>query len=126
VDGARRHGRELAAAVIMGDVGSETRRQEIIHGYLPLILGVVVFVTALRLDFAHVSCNCIAACHWTMRCGSVITAMGIYVAFRAAKVMIMVRGGIARGVNFNLAYGWISAIMLIGGALIWGFADIWF
>jgi hypothetical protein len=110
----------------MTDVGPESRRQEIFHGYLPLTIGLIALGMALRMDFSHVSCNRISVCHWTMRSGSVITALGIYVAFRAATVMIMVRGGRAHGVNFNLCYGWISAIMLIAGALIWGFADIWF
>ena len=109
----------------MADIGPETRTKEVVHGYLPAALAAIALIVALRLDFTHVGCNRAEVCHWTMRCSSVITALGVYVAFRSAFVLVIVKADRARGVNFNLSYGWISAVMLICGSLIWGFADIW-
>jgi hypothetical protein len=87
------------------------------------VLAVALGVT---LDFTRWNQLCEPSkCHWTARSGAIVIICGTYLAFRAAKVLITVVGGVAKtNVTPSLQYGVLSFLLIAGGTLLWGFGDL--
>jgi hypothetical protein len=95
---------------------------------MPLLIAPILLCAAVAMDVSQVKCGLKEPCNWIMRCGALTTVLGGYVAFRAAKTLLAVVGEkenrMMRGFNSDLPYSWISAVLLVCGAIIWGFGDL--
>jgi ABC-type nickel/cobalt efflux system permease component RcnA len=97
----------------------ETRIDKVMHGWLPVVVAIVVLVVSVLMDLTMTQ----EPRHWTQRAGSIVTVLGAYVAFRDAKKSTQCIGD-AIYINRDLPYGLISVAMVVVGTLVWGYADL--
>jgi hypothetical protein len=100
----------------------EPRRAIFRYGYVPAIVAGFVLALSVAADFMR------PGQHWTQRAGSIVTVLGVFVAFvdaRRSVKFIQLKGGYQRFENPELPYKNIAIALAIVGTVIWGYADIW-
>jgi hypothetical protein len=102
---------------------SESKRKIFLHSKLPVIIGVAWLIVSLCLDLWPPGAWW-AGRHWTQRSGSILTVLGVYVAYFGSKQMHKFVDG-DYFLNLSLKYPIVGAVMTVVGTIIWGYADIW-
>lgn len=98
---------------------NESGRDILIHGWLPIVVALLALAISVRADLSATKFHG----HWTQRAGSIITVLGAYVAYRDAKQSVkFIEQDLY--MNFKLPYRFISVAMVVGGTVIWGYADL--
>src|SRR5258706_15749137 len=104
---------------------AEIRRSIILYAWIPLTIAIIVFLISIDLDrgpygarFGHQ--------HWTMRSGSIVAMLGVFVGFVDAKLTSRfnpIDASNARRVELPFKYFAIG--LALSGTFIWGYADFW-
>jgi hypothetical protein len=66
-----------------GHPANESKRAIFLHGYLPAIIAALIFAASVLLDLRS------PGRHWAQRSGSIVTALGGYVAYYGVKPATM-------------------------------------
>jgi hypothetical protein len=101
----------------------EPKRTIFLFGWVPVITAIVLLGASIFGDLTH------PGTHWTQRAGSIVTVLGVFVAFvdakRSAKVFPLADGGVSDFVDHNLPYKKIAIGLTVVGTVTWGYADLW-
>ena len=97
---------------------NESKRAIFLHGYLPAILAALIFAASVLLDLRS------PGRHWAQRSGSIVAALGGYVAYYGIKRAFNLVGDSEFFMNFSLPYPKIAAVMVAAGTLVWGYLDL--
>jgi hypothetical protein len=84
-----------------------------------VIIAALIFAASVLLDL-----KC-PGTHWAQRSGSIVTALGGYVAYYGVKPAFKLVGDGEFFMNFSLPYPKIAAAMVAAGTLVWGYLDLW-
>lgn len=101
----------------MAHPADESKRDVLLHGWLPAFLAVAVVAISLVADVAS------PGVHWFQRAGAIVTVLGAYVAYRDAKRSFKYIGG-SMYMNFELPYRPIAVGLVVVGTLVWGYGDL--
>jgi hypothetical protein len=102
-----------------GHPARESKRAIFLHGYLPAITAGLIFAASVLLDLKF------PGNHWAQRSGSIVTALGGYVAYYGVKPAFKWVDEGDFFMNFYLPYPKIAAAMVTSGTLVWGYLDLW-
>ncbi len=97
----------------------ETLKSKITNVWFPMIGGILIFLISLYWDCNETS----EKMYWLQRSGSVITIMGIYIAFHESRESIKVIDK-ELFLNNELPYKIISLVYVVIGTFLWGYGDI--
>ena len=97
----------------------ESIKSIIFNVVIPCLLCLSIFSLSLYLDIENTNNKMF----WLQRSGSVITILGVWIAFHEAREsMKLVDGSLF--IETNLPYKYISLSIIIIGTLLWGYGDI--
>jgi len=89
----------------------------IIHLWIPGILAIIILTVSLLIDYHKI------VGYWTQRAGSIVTVIGVYIAYYESKVYMKYIDG-SLYINPVLQYKIASFIIVIIGTILWGYGDI--
>jgi hypothetical protein len=103
----------------------EIRRAIILFAWIPLTIAVIVLIISIDLDrgpfgmqFGHH--------HWTMRSGSIMAMLGVFVGFVDAKLTSRFNPIDASNAGrLELPFKYFAIGLALCGTFVWGYADLW-
>ncbi len=95
----------------------EKSKDIIFHLWIPVILAVIILTVSLLIDYYKI------AGYWTQRAGSIVTVIGVYIAYYESKVYTKYINDTLY-INPELQYKIASFIIVIIGTILWGYGDI--